>query len=76
MAKDSEIGRSCGAPRRRRAHGKRPTNKTYMNGEKSPTKETYTRALQKRPTHVEREPYERDLPIWQKTHELADHAED
>jgi len=47
-----------------------------MNGEKSPTKETYTRALQKRPTHVEREPYERDLPIWQKTHELADHAED
>jgi len=55
MAKDSRIGRSCGAPRQRRAHGKRPTNETYINGEKSPTKKTYIcgkRTLGKRPTYM------------------------
>jgi len=32
--------------------------------------------LQTRPTNLERETYRRDQHVWEKTHELADHAED
>jgi len=57
--RDPRIGRSCGALRPRRAHGKRPTKETCNFEEKKSIREIYRR----------------DLHIWQKTQKLADPVE-